>query len=146
MNAEVEVKESASDLAVAEFEVPTKAPLVKVSTMMPSDETTEQLKQLWERVMEVLSGPTKYLSGFWSKYERVLVTLGLAFVSLVSVKLTLALLAAVDDVPLLAPTFELVGIAYTAWVVYRYLWKAETRKELADELSGFQKQVFGQKD
>ncbi len=141
-----EVKESEADVSMSEFEVHTKAPLVKVDAMMPSDETTEQLKQLWEKVVEVLSGPTKYLAGFWTKYERVLITLGLAFASLISVKLTLALLAAVDDVPLLAPSFELVGLGYTGWFIYRYLWKAENRRELSKELSDFKDQVLGQKD
>jgi hypothetical protein len=139
-----EVKESEAEISIPEFEIHTNAPLVKVSAMMPSDETTEQLKQLWERVVEVLSGPTKYLGGFWTKYERVLITLGLAFASLVSVKLTLALLTAVGDVPLLAPTFELVGMGYSAWFVYRYLWKAASRRELSKELSSFKDQILGQ--
>jgi hypothetical protein len=141
-----EVQESEANLSISEFEVPTNAPLVKVSTLMPSDETTAQLKHLWEQVIDVLSGPTQYLSGFWTKYERVLITLGLVFASVVSVKLTLALLAAVGDVPLLAPAFELIGMGYTAWFVYRYLWKAQNRRELSNEISNFKDQVFGQND
>jgi CAAD domains of cyanobacterial aminoacyl-tRNA synthetase len=141
-----DVKESEVDVSLSEFEVQTKAPLVKVSTIMPSDETTEQLKHIWEQVIDVLSGPTQYLSGFWTKYERVLITLGLVFASIVSVKMTLALLAAVGDVPLLAPGFELIGMGYTAWFIYRYLWKAQNRHELSNEISTFRDQVFGQKD
>lgn len=141
-----EVQEAEANLSVSEFEVQANGPLVKVSTLMPSDETTAQLKHLWEQVIDVLSGPTQYLSGFWTKYERVLITLGLVFASVVSVKLTLALLAAVGDVPLLAPAFELIGMGYTAWFVYRYLWKAQNRRELSNEISNFKDQVFGQND
>lgn len=141
-----EVKESEENVSISEFEVQTQAPLVKVSTLMPSDETTEQFKQIWGRVIDVLSGPTQYLSGFWTKYERVLITLGLVFASLVSVKLTLALLSAVGDMPLLAPAFELIGMGYTAWFIYRYLWKAQSRRELSNEISNFRDQVFGQND
>jgi CAAD domains of cyanobacterial aminoacyl-tRNA synthetase len=141
-----EVQESEANLSISEFEVQTNAPLVKVSPLMPSDETTAQLKHLWEQVIDVLSGPTQYLSGFWTKYERVLITLGLVFASVVSVKLTLALLAAVGDVPLLAPAFELIGMGYTAWFIYRYLWKAQNRRELSSEISSFKDQVFGPND
>ncbi len=141
-----EVQESEANLSISEFEVQTNGPLVKVSPLMPSDETTAQLKHLWEQVIDVLSGPTQYLSGFWTKYERVLITLGLVFASVVSVKLTLALLAAVGDVPLLAPAFELIGMGYTAWFVYRYLWKAQNRRELSSEISNFKDQVFGPND
>jgi hypothetical protein len=55
----------------------------------------------------------------------------------------LAVLDAINDIPLLAPVFELVGIGYTAWFVYRYLLKVETRKELATEFESLKGQVVG---
>jgi hypothetical protein len=73
------------------------------------------------------------------------VTLGLIFGAVVSVKLTLALLDAINDIPLLAPTFELIGLAYTAWFIYRYLWKASTRQELSGDFNALKDQVLGGK-
>jgi len=53
-------------------------------------------------------------------------------------------LDSINDIPLLAPVFELVGIGYTAWFVYRYLLKVETRKELAQEFNSLKGEVVGQ--
>jgi hypothetical protein len=68
---------------------------------------------------------------------------GLLLSGIVTVKVTLAVLDAINDIPLLAPTFELVGIGYTAWFVYRYLLKVETRQELTEEFKALKGQVVG---
>ncbi len=64
--------------------------------------------------------------------------------SIVGVKVLLAILDALNDIPLVAPTFELIGIGYSAWFVYRYLLKASTRKELTTEITTLKSQVVGQ--
>uniref|UniRef100_A0ACD5GQJ7 CAAD domain-containing protein n=1 Tax=Desertifilum tharense IPPAS B-1220 TaxID=1781255 RepID=A0ACD5GQJ7_9CYAN len=50
---------------------------------------------------------------------------------------------AINDIPLLAPFFELVGIGYSAWFVYRYLRLASTRQELANKIQGLKDDVVG---
>jgi len=55
-------------------------------------------------------------------------------VAAITVKVVLAVLDALNDIPLLTPTFELVGIAYSVWFVNRYLLKASSRQELAEEI------------
>nr|MDJ0901521.1 CAAD domain-containing protein [Xenococcus sp. MO_188.B8] len=59
------------------------------------------------------------------------------------VRVILAVLAAINDFPLLAPLFELIGLGYTTWFVYRYLWKESSRKELKDEFEVLKSQVMG---
>jgi len=108
-----------------------------------TSETNEQVKQIVERFKAVLSSLPEYLSDFFSEYKRPLITLGLIFGGVVTVKLTLALLDAVDDIPLLAPTFELIGFGYTAWFVYRYLLRASSRQELAKEVEDLKDQIVG---
>ncbi|MDX2232006.1 MAG: CAAD domain-containing protein [Leptolyngbyaceae cyanobacterium bins.349] len=106
-------------------------------------ESNEQLKQVVERFKAVLSSLPEYLSDFFSEYKRPLITLGLILGGVITVKLTFALLDAVDDIPLLAPTFELIGFGYTAWFVYRYLLKASTRQELAKDVGELKDQIVG---
>ena len=48
-----------------------------------------------------------YVSDFFKEYRRPIVTIGLIFAAFISVKLVLALLGAINEIPLLAPTFEL---------------------------------------
>jgi hypothetical protein len=86
----------------------------------------------------------EYLGEFFSEYQRPLTTLGLILASVITVKVTLAVLDAINDIPLLAPTFELVGIGYSAWFVYRYLLRASNRQELSEEFKTLKGQVIGQ--
>jgi hypothetical protein len=44
---------------------------------------------------------------------------------------------------LVAPLFELIGLGYTAWFVYRYLLSAASRQELSQEIQALKNQVFG---
>lgn len=100
--------------------------------------------QEWlEPVSEFLAKLPDYLGKFFSDYQQPLITVGLIVAGIITVKLTLALLSAINDVPLLAPVFELVGIAYTAWFVYRYLLQSKTRSELVQEFHNLKSEVLG---
>lgn len=106
--------------------------------------TTEQSWQEWvEPVWDLLSKLPDDIGKFFSDYKQPLITLGLIFGGIISVKITLAILDAINDFPLLSPMFELVGIGYTGWFVYRYLWRESNRRELAQELSSIKSQIFG---
>jgi hypothetical protein len=93
---------------------------------------------------DYLSKLPDYVGGFFYNYQQPLITLALILSGVITVKVTLAVLDAINDIPLLAPVFELVGIGYTAWFVYRYLLKVETRKELSEEFKALKGQVVGQ--
>lgn len=115
-----------------------------LAPMSTSGEGNEQWRETGEKAYAFLALLPEYLGRFFSEYRKPLVTLGLVFGSIVSVKLTLALLSAINDVPLLEPTFELVGLVYTVWFVYRYLLKASNRQELGQEINKLKSQVVGQ--
>jgi hypothetical protein len=117
--------------------------LTKLPELEELDETNEQWKSIVDRIYQILAGLPEYLTRFLGEYRKPLVTLGLIFGSVISVKLTLALLDAVNDIPLLAPTFELVGLGYSAWFIYRYLLKAANRQELAQDFGHLKDQVIG---
>jgi hypothetical protein len=141
-----DVKESEfPDTNVSDFAPETDLPMDEPLLLPPASEseTSQQLKQVGDRIYTFLSGLPDYLSDFFGEYKRPIITLGLIFGSIVSVKLTLALLDAINDIPLLAPTFELIGFAYTAWFIYRYLWRASNREELASTFGSFRDQVLG---
>ncbi|WP_013325494.1 CAAD domain-containing protein [Gloeothece verrucosa] len=94
-------------------------------------------------VMDTLAKVPDYIGEFFADNKKPLITIGLIVAGLVTVKVTLAVLDAIDDIPLLAPILELVGLGYTAWFVYRYLLKEENRKELILEFEALKTQVFG---
>lgn len=112
-------------------------------TTLSASDYQEQWRQFGEKTYTFLSSLPDYVSEFFSQYRRPIVTIALIFGAFLSVKLTLALLDAINDIPLLAPTFELVGLGYTAWFVYRYLLRASNRQELGDEIKTLKDQIVG---
>jgi hypothetical protein len=113
------------------------------TTELLGDEATRQIKQVWEKVSGLLGDLPDYVSQFFKQYRRPIVTVGLIVAAIVAVKLVLALLDAINDLPLLAPTFELIGLFYTGWFLYRYLLKASNRQELLDDIAAIRDQVLG---
>jgi len=109
-----------------------------------STSTTDKAWQEYiEPVFEVLGKIPESLSGFFSDYQKPLITLGLILSAIVSIKVILAVLDAISDIPLLGPLSQLVGLGYILWFVYRYLWKAENRRELGQEFDALKNQIFG---
>lgn len=144
MNPDVKESEMPT-VSAPDFAEPALPPADEPLLLPPQDTnpTNEQVAQFVERFKSFLSSLPEYLSDFFSEYKRPLITLGLIFGGVVTVKLTFALLDALDDIPLLAPTFELVGFGYSVWFVYRYLLKASTRQELAKEVGDLKDQIVG---
>jgi hypothetical protein len=112
--------------------------IVKPSASQPWQEWVEP-------VMDVLAKIPDYIGQFFTDYKQPLLTVGLFIAGIITVKVTLAILGAIDDVPLLGSVLELVGLGYTAWFVYRYLWRASNRQELLTEFDALKNQVFGDK-
>jgi len=114
-----------------------------MTTVTTAETPTSQLQDIKDQVLTILSELPVYLSNFFTEYQKPLITVGLILAGGVSIKVMLGVLAALNDVPLVAPIFELIGIGYTGWFVYRYLLKASTRQELLTEVDSFKEQVVG---
>ncbi|MFN5515222.1 MAG: CAAD domain-containing protein [Cyanobacteriota bacterium] len=105
---------------------------------------TEQAWQEWLQPVWDIVGKIPELTGqFFADNKQPLVSLGIILLGIISVKILVAVLDAIDDIPLLAPMLQLIGLGYTAWFVWRYLWKASNRQELLSELGAFKDQIFG---
>jgi len=103
----------------------------------------EQYQQFVDKVTALLGNLPDYLSSFFGQYRRPIVTIGLIFAAIIAVRLTLAVLKSINDIPLLSPLFELIGLGYTIWFVYRYLLKASNRSELVEDFNALKGQVLG---
>ncbi|CDM97438.1 MAG: CAAD domain-containing protein [Limnospira sp. PMC 1291.21] len=117
-------------------------------TMTPTPDqgpNKEQFEEIKEKVVVFLSELPGYVSKFFGEYQKPIVTILLIVVAVVTIKVLFAVVDALNDIPLVAPTFELIGMGYAAWFVYRYLLKASTRQELVQEVNALRKQVFGNK-
>ena len=114
-------------------------------TQVSPETYTANLPDGVKQALDILAEFPAYLGQAYANNKRAVTIVGLIFGIIVGVKLTLAILTAVNEIPLLAPTFELVGIGYASWFVYRYLLQASTRKELTDEIDSFKTEIFGNK-
>jgi hypothetical protein len=115
-------------------------------TQVYPESTPNELPEWTKQVGNILAELPIYIGRIYQEYQGAIVTLGTIFGAIVALKLTLAILAAINGVPLLAPTFQLIGIGYTAWFVYRYLLHASTREELNSEINGLKSEIFGNYD
>ncbi|PNW56634.1 UNVERIFIED_CONTAM: hypothetical protein BEN50_07930 [Euhalothece sp. KZN 001] len=105
--------------------------------------TKPQWQEQIKPAVDVFSKLPDYVGQFFADYQQPLLTLLLIIGAIVTVRVTLAVLGAINGIPLLSPVFELVGLGYTAWFVYRYLLRASTRQELASEFNTLKGQVVG---
>jgi hypothetical protein len=138
MEPEVQKETISPDLTV-EINPDNPRDLVKIS----SDSSNEQWREIGEKVSDFLADLPAYLSDFFGEYKRPIVTIGLILGALIAVKLLLAVLGAINDLPLFSSLFELIGMGYSAWFIYRYLLKASAREQLANEFSSLKEQVMG---
>ncbi len=138
MNAE----SKPSDYSDAQVEVKVE-PAGTITKVQASGAKSDQWQQIRDQAVSILSELPEYVTGFFNQYQRPIVTIGLVIAAFVTLRVTLAVLEALNDIPLLAPTFELIGIGYTAWFVYRYLLRAANRQELSSQITSLKDQVVG---
>ena len=132
----------------AKTEVPTPGKVPTTATVTePTPEVepqgNQQVQEILDKISAVLANLPDYVTDFFKEYKRPLVTVGLILAAFVSAKLLLAMLNAINEVPLLAPTFELIGLGYSAWFVYRFLLKDVNRQELTENFTSLKDQVLG---
>ncbi len=118
---------------------------IGTTKVIVTEETPSQAQQIKEQVISILSELPAYIGGFYQQYKSPLTVVGLILASIISLKVLLGVVDELNDIPLLAPTFELIGIGYTVWFVYRYLLRSSNRQQLGQEIQAIKEQVFGKK-
>ncbi len=109
----------------------------------PAAQSDEQWRQIGTQVSGFLAQLPGYLGRLFNQYKQPLTSIALIVVAIITVKVVLAVVDALNNIPLLAPSFDLVGIGYSVWFVNRYLLKASNRQELYQEIQGLKQQVVG---
>lgn len=111
--------------------------------IVPVPQDKAQWQEAIEPINDFVNTLPQTLTEFFSNYKNLLGVLGYGTLSVVSVYIALAVLDAINDIPLLAPLFELVGLGYTGWFVIRYLLQESTRKELKAEIGAIKENIVG---
>ncbi|HEY9853230.1 MAG TPA: CAAD domain-containing protein [Leptolyngbyaceae cyanobacterium] len=131
-----------AELPKIEVKVQEKEPEPLV-TEMSEESPKEQWQLILGRITNFFNDPPDYLSEFFDKYKQPLTSVGLILAVFLSIKLLSGLLDSINDIPFIGPTFELIGLGYSAWFVYRYLLGARNREELSQLVTNLKEYVFG---
>ncbi|MGA1263809.1 MAG: CAAD domain-containing protein [Prochlorothrix sp.] len=113
----------------------------KVAGETEGTSASTELQEMLEQVTSILSFDR--LQEFFDRYKPIITTVLFVLLGIFALKIVFAVLEVVNQIPLLAPFFELVGMTYAAWFCYRYIWKAENRSELKDYWNSLIEQVTG---
>ncbi len=103
-----------------------------------------ELQEYTEKFSQFLGQLPEYVGRFFNEYKAQITSVALLIAAILSVRIVLAILDALDDIPLVTTIFELVGIGYVTWFVSRYMLKASTRQEMMSEIKSFKQQILGQ--
>lgn len=142
MESQVQQQEY-TDTPASDVTITSPGEIVKVP---PAPQTDEQWQKVGSQVSVFLAELPNYIGTFFNQYKQQITVVFLFIAAIISVKVVLAVLDALNDIPLLAPTFELIGIGYSVWFVNRYLLAASKRQELAQEIDNLKQQVIGSQE
>jgi hypothetical protein len=139
MTIEIPAKPELDD--TMKIELPATDPAV--ATAIIPEHLANEASDVAEKSVEMLPESPNSLAQIYQNNRGAFITVGLFFGTLVTLKLILAIVAAVDTIPLFAPFFQTIGLGYTGWFVYRYLLHASTRAELGAEINMLKSKVTG---
>ena len=111
--------------------------------LAPATQPENELQIYAQKAADFLANLPEYLGRFFNQYKQPIINVGLFLAAILAVRILLAVLDALNDIPLLSPFFELVGMGYAAWFTSRYLLKSSTRQELAGDIESFKQDLFG---
>jgi CAAD domains of cyanobacterial aminoacyl-tRNA synthetase len=114
-----------------------------LAMLPPANNSNSQFNQIGDKISDFFQKLPSYLSQFYSEYKLPIISFALLVAGVTALKILVAAIDAINDIPLVSPLMELIGIAYTAWFTYRYLLKASTRQELVAQLNSIKKQFMG---
>ncbi|WP_068817766.1 CAAD domain-containing protein [Phormidesmis priestleyi] len=128
------------------IEMPTGDPIVIQNTTIEMPPSEDWLRDE-ARISAFFDDPIGYTSGVLNPYKRILTAVGWVLLATAGAWLVLSVLSAVlsiaTSIPVLSPLFELIGIVYTGWFIYRYLLTSSQRQELSQKIDAFKSEFVG---
>lgn len=103
----------------------------------PTSQSVKKGEWIIAQILSFLSNMFGILKDFFNTYRQAITSILLIVGAIVSLRIVLAVMDALNDIPLLEPTFQLIGIGYSTWFISRYLLKPSTREELLQKWQGF---------
>lgn len=97
----------------------------------------------WNHTFERLTALPNQVSELAGQYSSQLKMVAALIAALVVMRLALAVLEAINSIPLMQPFLELVGLGYLGWFAIQHLLTADSRQELSRTLHGWKTEFLG---
>ena len=125
-----EKQDTTEQLEVSPIEV------TSLTTVSNSEETSDHSE-------DINNQPTAMITNFLGQYHKLILILVLIVVVIITFKIMFTVVESLNGIPLVAPTFELIGIISSGWFIFRYLLRASDRQELSAEIQAWKDQILG---
>ncbi|MDZ8053369.1 MAG: CAAD domain-containing protein [Aulosira sp. ZfuVER01] len=112
-----------------------------LSKLASADRSNDKVSEIGRSISEFLERLPQNIVSFYNEYRLPVVSFAVLIAAMTALRILLAITDALNDIPLVAPFFELIGFGYVTWFVFRYFLKASTRQELAGEIDMVKKQI-----
>ena len=125
---------------------------VETSTLdeqKPVDTTTnktvdiEKTNKIEEQFRDIFSNFPDYINQLYQEYQSQLQIVFFLALAILTVKLLASFVQALNRIPILSISFELIGMGYLLWFVYRYLLNQDNRQELLDKIEDIRTEIIG---
>ncbi|MBW4602690.1 MAG: CAAD domain-containing protein [Calothrix sp. FI2-JRJ7] len=116
------------------------------ATKLQNEATSQfdsQVQHITQQVSNFLAELPTNVNRFYQEYKLPVLSFVALVVGIVVLRVGLAVIGAINSIPLVKPIFELIGMGYTGWFVYRYLINSSARKELVENIDSTKKEVLG---
>ena len=100
-------------------------------------------KETADKLLGFLGMLPDYLTEAYGEYRKPITTAGLLVIASLTVAVADGILDRLNTIPLFAPTFELIGLGFSGWFIFRYLLYAESREELKEEIDQVKGKIVG---
>ena len=141
MDSEVQKSKSVDMTSTEAIAAPETSELETQPLLPPANEPLLQWQQIGSKFSDFLEQLPEYVSRFFIEYKLPIMSIASIIASVITVKIILAVLDAINNIPQINLLFELTGIGYVTWFVLRYLLLASTRQELAAQIRSIQKEI-----
>lgn len=112
-----------------------KNPEVTPADIEHSQSSNQQFLQFGDKMSGTIQELFDAVGKFWYAYQLPLIILGVIITVAIFLKISLTILDAINNLPLIQPLLELAGMIYTVWFAWRYLRNGSTRQELSAAIS-----------
>ncbi|MEL6332479.1 MAG: valine--tRNA ligase [Cyanobacteria bacterium J06626_26] len=96
-----------------------------------------------DAIQTLLKHPLGYTGQAYNAAKKPASVVLLLLLTGISLRLAAAVISGINTLPLVGRIFQMIGVGYTAWFGGRYILKADNRRQLWENTTGFWDEVVG---